>query len=138
MTHTYSHLCCSAGTKPSAPVIIEAEPSDGSVTVFFRELLDVADSGGYPITDYVISCQDDKNNYVRRAAIGKGSPIVVRGLKNLTTYKLWVHAVNDMGEGPDSSPSEQVWPGEYGARVSGNAWGSKTLGHVLALAQVVS
>jgi len=89
-------------TVPGAPTNVNATPRDGQVTVTFDL---PANNGGSPITGVIVtSCLGD------RYPFALGTPAVVTGLTDGTSYKFTVAAVNAVGAGPDSYPTNGVVP----------------------------
>lgn len=64
------------------------------------------DNGGSAITSYVVTSTPGGI-----IATGTASPILVTGLTNGTSYTFTVHAVNSVGDSPESLPSNAVIPG---------------------------
>lgn len=87
---------------PGAPTNVTATPRNGAATVSFSP---PASNGGSPITSYEVY-----NLTGRRVATGQASPITVIGLTNGTTYTFKVTAVNAVGTGSASKPSNPVTP----------------------------
>ena len=96
-------------TPPAAPTIGEADPRDRSATVAFEPPTAV---GAGPITSYTATAKD-LTDPARggQTANDKGSPITVTGLTNGDTYTFTVTAMNVVGAGPASAPSNGVIPG---------------------------
>ena len=102
------------GTLPSAPTNVSATAGMGSATISWTAPSD----GGSPITSYVIT------PYVGTAAqvatTINGSPPTTTAtvaVTNGTTYTFTVSAVNGVGAGPASAPSNAVTP--FGQTVPG-------------------
>jgi hypothetical protein len=89
-------------TTPGAPVIGTATPGNDQATVAFTA---PTSNGGLPITSYTVTSSPGGFT-----ATGSGSPIVVTGLTNGTSYTFTVTATNADGTGPASSPSNAVTP----------------------------
>jgi hypothetical protein len=90
-------------TVPGAPTGALAMPGDGQAAVNFSA---PASNGGSPITSYTVTSSPGG-----LTASGSGSPIVVSGLTNGTSYTFTVTATNGAGTGPPSTPSNAVTPG---------------------------
>ncbi|OAB47378.1 S-layer homology domain-containing protein [Paenibacillus antarcticus] len=89
-------------TVPGVPTGIKATAGNGEATVRFTA---PSDHGGSPITGYVVH-----SNPGNITAIGTGTTIQVTGLTNGTTYTFKVKAVNAVGDGQESSASNEVTP----------------------------
>lgn len=87
---------------PDAPTIGTATASDGLATVTFAP---PSNNGGNAISLYTVTASPG-------GAIGSaaGSPIVVAGLTNGTSYSFTVRATNQIGTGTPSAPSNSVTP----------------------------
>ncbi len=81
-------------TPPGAPTSVSAIGGNGKVTLSF---LPPPSDGGLPITTYVAACGIHH-------VTGTGSPLVVAGLTNGTTYSCSVQAINAAYGGPASAP----------------------------------
>jgi YVTN family beta-propeller protein len=81
-------------TLPGAPTAVAAAPGDSRLVVSFSP---PASDGGSPILSYVAKCGT-------QSASGAGSPIIVSGLRNGTSYACTVAASNGVGSGPVSAP----------------------------------
>ena len=90
-------------TVPGAPPKPTAARGNRSLTVTFG----AAAANGSPITTYTVTCS---GGFVPVVASGAGSPIVVTGLANGTTYTCRVKATNSVGTGPQSHASLPVVP----------------------------
>ncbi|HVE47466.1 MAG TPA: kelch repeat-containing protein [Acidimicrobiales bacterium] len=91
-------------TEPSAPTTVKATPGAGSATV---EWAAPALDGGRPVTAYWVSASPGG------ATVSVGAPArsaTVSGLVNGTKYTFAVWAVNEIGPGPASDPSNAVTP----------------------------
>lgn len=86
-----------------APTAASAAGGTGQATVSFTP---PASSGGASITTYTVTSSPGGIT-----ATGTGSPIVVTGLTNGTTYTFTVTATNSAGVGPASGPSVGVLVG---------------------------
>jgi uncharacterized repeat protein (TIGR02543 family) len=94
-------------TTPSAPQNLDAEPSDGQVTLTWEA---PASNGGAEITGYQVS----KDNGVTWVAADNDTSHTFTSLTNGVEYTFRVRAVNDAGEGlaatakatPATTPSE--------------------------------
>jgi hypothetical protein len=87
---------------PGAPTIGTATAGNTTASVTFSA---PGSDGGSPILDYtVISTPGNKT------VTGAGSPLVVPGLTNGTSYTFKVHARNAVGNGPQSASSNAVTP----------------------------
>ncbi|WP_166243357.1 S-layer homology domain-containing protein [Paenibacillus turpanensis] len=87
---------------PGAPTLITASAGDGQATISFTA---PSDHGGSPITGYEVS--SSPGNVV---VTGAESPITLTGLTNGTTYTFTVRAINKVGSGVSSAPSNAVTP----------------------------
>jgi RHS repeat-associated protein len=87
---------------PGAPAIGVAVGGDGLATVSFTP---PASNGGSTITSYRVT-----SNPGAVTASGSRSPVVVPGLTNGTMYTFTVRAVNGVGAGAESGPSNGVRP----------------------------
>jgi hypothetical protein len=88
---------------PGKPSIVAAEAGDGQALVTFSP---PADNGNNEITGYTIKTYPGGTE----VASGTASPITVTGLTNGTAYTFTVRAVNGIGPGPESDPSNLVTP----------------------------
>jgi hypothetical protein len=84
---------------PGAPAGLTATAGDASASLTFSA---PASNGGAAITGYSASCAAGSSS---RTATGSGSPIVVTGLLNGTTYTCSVAASNSAGMGAAASAS---------------------------------
>lgn len=91
-----------AATVPGAPTIGTISVGNGAVSVSFTA---PADNGGAAITSYIVTI--DVNG---RTITGSGTPILVTGLTNGTSYRFNVAAVNSEGTGPVSAWSSPARP----------------------------
>ena len=89
-------------TAPGAPTAVGATAGNGSATVTFAT---PTTNGGSAILSYTVTASPGG-----ASASGAGSPIVVAGLANGTTYTFTVTASNAVGPGPASTPSNAVTP----------------------------
>jgi hypothetical protein len=87
-------------TVPDAPTGVTAVAGENTMTISFSP---PASNGGAPITLYTVTASPGGNT-----ASGTGSPIVMTGLVNDTTYTFTVTATNAAGDGPPSAPSDPV------------------------------
>ena len=87
---------------PDAPTAVSAVPGNGQATVSFTA---PAVDGGEPITSYTVTPSPSGT-----PASGAGSPITVTGLTNGTDYTFTVTAINAVGTGATSLPSNHVVP----------------------------
>lgn len=85
---------------PGAPVIGTAVAGDQQISVAFAP--PVSD-GGSPVIAYTATCGALSTN-------GTSSPIMVTGLVNGINYVCTVSAINAIGVGPPSAPSNAVTP----------------------------
>ena len=85
---------------PGAPTDVTATVVPGGVSVSFTP---PTDTGGAPIDSYTVTSNPDG-----KTASGSGSPILVTGLTNGSTYAFSVHATTRAGTGPESLLSPQV------------------------------
>jgi len=87
---------------PGAPTAVTATAGDALATVNFTA---PASDGNLDIISYPVTCSPGG-----RTASGT-SPITVTGLTNGTSYTFTVTAVNAVGTGPASTPSNSMTPG---------------------------
>jgi len=87
---------------PGAPTIGTATPGNAQASVTFTA---PSTNGGSAITSYTATSSPGG-----LTASGSGSPLVVTGLTNGTTYTFTVTATNAAGAGPASAPSNSVVP----------------------------
>ena len=87
---------------PGAPTGVSADPGDGQASVSFTA---PADSGGLPITSYTVTSSPGG-----LTATCPGSPCVVSGLTDGTSYTFTVHATNSEGDSAESGASAAVTP----------------------------
>jgi large repetitive protein len=85
---------------PGAPVIGTAVAGDRQISVAFAA---PGSDGGSPLIGYTATCGGQNTN-------GTSSPIIVTGLVNGTSYVCTVSAINAIGVGPPSAPSNAVTP----------------------------
>jgi hypothetical protein len=88
-------------TTASAPTSLAATAGDGQVSVAFTA---PASNGGAAITDY--EYQLDSGSWV--SASTTGSPVVIAGLMNGTSYSIKLRAVNAAGNGAESAATTFV------------------------------
>lgn len=82
--------------KPSAPTIVEVDPANTFLTVYF----DAGSEGSSSISGYEYSLNDGDWTPVGTT----DSPIVISGLTNGVTYAVALRAVNQSGAGAESDP----------------------------------
>ena len=87
---------------PGAPTGVSAGAGDGEATVTFAP---PASDGGAPITSYTVTASPGG-----AAWTGSGSPVIVGGLIDGTSYTFTVTAANSAGPGGPSVPSAPVVP----------------------------
>jgi len=87
---------------PGAPTGVSAQPGDGQASVTFTP---PADHGGLPITSYTVTASPGG-----ATATCPGSPCVVTGLTDGTSYTFTVHASNSEGDSAESGASSAVTP----------------------------
>ncbi|MFN7977449.1 MAG: fibronectin type III domain-containing protein [Vicinamibacterales bacterium] len=87
---------------PGAPTIGTATAGDGQASVSFTA---PASNGGASIASYTVTASPGGIT-----ATGAGSPIVVTGLSNGTSYTFTVRATNTAGQGAASAASNAVTP----------------------------
>lgn len=90
---------------PGAPIGVYATPGTGQAIVTFAP---PAFDGGSPVTGYVITSTPDNITVVTSTS----SPVTITKLKNGTPYTFTVRAVNSMGTGPVSTPSNSITLGQ--------------------------
>ena len=69
-----------------------------------------ASDGGSPITNYLVTATDSTNPANSQTGFGSDSPIILTGLSDGDTYTFTVAAINEVGTGPASDPSNAVVP----------------------------
>ena len=94
-----SSITVTPRTVPEAPTSLGATPSNGSASVAFTP---PTDNGGNAITNYAYST-DNGTTYTEFATPVTTSPITITGLTNGTTYNIKLRAVNEAGQGTESS-----------------------------------
>jgi uncharacterized protein YhjY with autotransporter beta-barrel domain len=87
---------------PSAPTSVTAVAGNAQATVSFAAPVS---SGGSALTGYTVTSSPGGVT-----ATGSGSPIVVTGLANGTSYTFTVTAANGIGSGAASAPSNVAMP----------------------------
>ncbi|MBV9822383.1 MAG: fibronectin type III domain-containing protein [Actinobacteria bacterium] len=87
---------------PGAPTGVSAQPGDGQASVSFTA---PADHGGLTITSYTVTASPGG-----ATATCPGSPCVVTGLSDGTSYTFTVHATNSEGDSAESAASAAVTP----------------------------
>jgi Fibronectin type III domain/FG-GAP repeat len=99
---------------PGEPTNVKAVAGNGQATVTFSP---PADNGGSPVTSYQVKAFTSGTvegvafySHVSAEVSGTGSPIVVKGLTNATSYYFTVGAINAAGRGLPAEPSENVIP----------------------------
>ncbi|MEO8132499.1 MAG: fibronectin type III domain-containing protein [Betaproteobacteria bacterium] len=108
---TSNSVTPSAGaTVPGAPTIVTATAGNTQATVSFSP---PASNGGSAITSYRVTSSPGAVT-----STGAASPIAVPGLTNGTAYTFTVQALNAVGTGAASAPSNSVTP-SAGATVPG-------------------
>ncbi len=85
---------------PGAPTNVTATAGNAESTVSFS----APASNGSPITSYTVTSSGGQK------ALGKGTSITLKGLKNGTAYTFTVTATNKAGTSPPSGPSTSVIP----------------------------
>ena len=91
-----------SATVPDAPQSVSAAPGNGEASVSFGA---PASDGGAAIISYTATASPGG-----LMASGAGSPILVTGLNNGTSYTFTVQATNSLGAGPASAASNAVTP----------------------------
>ena len=89
-------------TVPDAPTGVAATAGDGEAAVKWTA---PASDGGSPILRYTVTASPGG-----ASATTVATSALVHGLSNGTTYTFTVHAVNDVGAGAESQPSNPVTP----------------------------
>jgi hypothetical protein len=82
---------------PLAPTELSATAGDSEVTISFTPGLD----NGSAITNYKYSL--DGTTYTALSPADASSPITITGLTNLTSYSIYLKAVNANGDGTAST-----------------------------------
>jgi len=103
---------------PSAPTITVVSIGNASVNINF---LSPFSTGGSAITGYLASCQTSTGSSSPITASGIGSPILVTGLTNGTTYNCSVLAINAIGKGAATYATPVTPLGAPGAPTIGSA-----------------
>ena len=83
---------------PGAPTRLVATPGNGQASVAF---VAPSNTGGAPITNYEYSTNNGAS-WTARNPVATGSPLVITGLMNGTTYQVRLRAVNSAGPGTPS------------------------------------
>ena len=86
-------------TVPGAPTGLVATAGNGQASVAF---VASANTGGAPITNYEFSTNNG-TSWTARNPAASGSPLVIGGLTNGTTYQVKLRAVNAAGAGAPST-----------------------------------
>ncbi|GAA4093679.1 peroxidase family protein [Nocardioides kongjuensis] len=101
-----SNAVTPANTAPGAPTIGTATAGVGSASVTWSG---PANNGGSPITGFVVQAINAANTVVGSTTAGPGATsATVTGLAAGTSVRLRVAAVNAVGTGPNSAPSNAV------------------------------
>ena len=103
------------GTRPTAPRQVMVVAGNASATVKF---LPPTSNGGYKISDYRVDTHPSNQIHVCTSRTCR-----ISGLTNGTTYFFTVDAVNKIGAGPYSTPSNNVTPSAPPVTVTFNANG---------------
>lgn len=89
---------------PAAPEDVQASAADGSATITWAP---PQSDGGEPVRRYVVTASPGGTH----ATTADGRTFaVVPGLANGTAYRFTVHAINAIGDGPESAPTAPVTP----------------------------
>lgn len=89
----------SAATVPGAPTGVVPTPNNGGASIAYTA---PASTGGSAITGYTVTCTDTVTSTVTTFN-DIASPTAVTGLTNGDLYSVTVHAVNAIGNGPESA-----------------------------------
>lgn len=116
-------------TAPGAPVIGTATAAPGQATVAFSA---PAQDGNSPILDYTVTSSPGGIT-----ATGSGSPLVVTGLTDGTSYTFTVTARNAIGTSQPSGASNAATP-QQGQSITFNAPGDQNYGTTPTLAASAS
>lgn len=101
------------GTTPGAPTVGTATPGDGQISLAFTA---PTFDGGLTITTYQYALSTDSYaTWTTRSTGTTGSPIVITGLTNGTSYSVKIRAVNSLGAGEASGASTATSP--FGAPI---------------------
>jgi hypothetical protein len=95
---------------PGAPSSVVGVAGDSSVSLTWTA---PTQAGQSPISDYVIqyALASDPTNWATASDdVSTATSATVTGLSNDTSYVFQVSAVNSTGEGPPSSPSDEITP----------------------------
>jgi uncharacterized repeat protein (TIGR02543 family) len=103
------------GTRPTAPRQVRVVAGNASATVTF---LPPTSNGGYKVSDYRVDTHP--SNQIHKCT---STTCRISGLTNGTTYFFRVDAVNKIGAGPYSNPSNKVTPRASPVTVTFNANG---------------
>jgi hypothetical protein len=105
---TYSTCQACLNTVPGAPTGVTATAGNQQATVSWMA---PSSNGGAAITSYNIYVYNATTSALVEELTGVTSnPATITGLTNGTSYDFQVSAVNSVGEGPQSAPSNQVTP----------------------------
>ena len=93
---------------PGAPTAVSAARGNASATVSWTA---PANTGATPLTGFQVDVRTG-TTVVRTVSVtpGTANSTVITGLTNGTAYNFVVRAVNSIGAGPDSGPSNTVTP----------------------------
>lgn len=109
---TYSNPISS----PAAPGNVSAVTGDERAVVSF---VPPVNNGGSAVTGYQVYVYENGVRQDALTASGSSSPITVTGLKSQTTYTFKVAAVNALGEGVESTSSNEITTYSKSAALSG-------------------
>jgi hypothetical protein len=88
---------------PGPPTGAQAVPGNGQATVSWT----TPTPGSAPITGYTVTVLPDE---ATQECSETATSCTITGLTNGTTYTFTVRATNEVGDGPDSEPSNEVTP----------------------------
>lgn len=101
--HATSITVTATANVPTAPVIGTATAGNAQASVSFSP---PPTNGGAAVTSYTVIASPGT-----ATATGAGSPLIVTGLNNGTSYTFTVKATNSAGSSVESAPSNAVTPG---------------------------
>ena len=94
-------------TLPSAPSNLLAEPAKRSAQLSWQR---AESDGGSPITSQIITVISDGKTVKTLTISGSATAATVRSLNTRLSYTFTIAAINSLGQGPASSPSNVITP----------------------------